>query len=732
VIAAYSLWCAVAWADPVVIDVRVLGSGDPVAGAWVRLPGDAGGLSRVADDDGRINLDLSAGTWSIELGSPGHAPRVLVVEVPTSGPVVAWLPPAEPPMEVVVESRLASPHVARQVLDRERVEGTPGTHQDPFRLIQALPGVALTPEYSPSGGDLAIRGATPAESSIFLDGMEIPYLYHFQQYSSVIPTRLLDEVAVYPSTFGASYGDATGGVVTVRSRDADDLRGRSRGGVHGGAHVNLVMGGGLLGAPVGDSLNLAGSVRRSYADLFESGSDQYTVWPVFWDYLAKADLQVADGRRLTLTGIGAGDHYGRYAGDTAALDPLEADATPEFTFERAFHGVLLRDERSSTRVRLDTTVGFVTDARRADVSGEAELRQERYLSLRHQGVWLLVDERLDLDVGVDGRLTWLDLEASPTRAWTELGQEAPILAGGVAVDSRLVRQDLALWAEPRVHFGGLSLQPGVRVQGDVAGADGGANASRVDVDPRLTVQLQLDQDTRLRAAAGVYHQRPELDALDPQGGSNDLDSTRALQAAAGVDLALAGRWELGLDGWAKRIDGAIEFEPGTIVEPVDGSAVGIELSSRYRLRDRFFSWFGLTLGRATRDGAPFDYDQPYALNVVASWNFRPGWSIGARYRYAAGLPNTPIIGGIYQADTDSYTAIEGAVNTERMPDYQKVDLQIEREWLFRAWSLSAYAALWWVPESGNALYPVYSYDYSERKLVVGPPFIPLVGAEATF
>jgi hypothetical protein len=106
--------------------------------------------------------------------------------------------------------------------------------------------------------------------------------------------------------------------------------------------------------------------------------------------------------------------------------------------------------------------------------------------------------------------------------------------------------------------------------------------------------------------------------------------------------------------------------------------------------------------------------------------------VGARYRYGAGLPYTPVVGGLYLADTDGYAAIQGEENSARMPDYQKLDLQVEREWAFRAWTLSAYAALWWVPASGNALYPVYSYDYSEQKLVVGPPFVPLVGMEASF
>jgi hypothetical protein len=75
-------------------------------------------------------------------------------------------------------------------------------------VIVTVTGVAQTAEYSPSAGDLSLRGAEPGESRVYLDGVPIPYLYHFQQYASVIHTRLLDEVAVYPSTPGAAYGDS--------------------------------------------------------------------------------------------------------------------------------------------------------------------------------------------------------------------------------------------------------------------------------------------------------------------------------------------------------------------------------------------------------------------------------------------------------------------------------------------------------------------------------------------
>ena len=125
--------------------------------------------------------------------------------------------PADDQHVVVVEARRDAPVVSEETLDRERVLLTPGTFEDAVRLVQSLPGVALTPEYGPQAGDLAIRGAAPWETRYLLDGVEIPYLYHFNGYSSVFPARLLEELTLLPSTFGAEHGDATGAIVQTTS-----------------------------------------------------------------------------------------------------------------------------------------------------------------------------------------------------------------------------------------------------------------------------------------------------------------------------------------------------------------------------------------------------------------------------------------------------------------------------------------------------------------------------------
>ncbi|MCB9797233.1 MAG: TonB-dependent receptor [Alphaproteobacteria bacterium] len=690
--------------------VRERGTGDPLGGALV----ESGELTVKADGRGRFTLELPEGEHLVTAYAADHEPASLTVELPTDRPVQLFLLPAAPGIEIVVESERELPHVSGQVLDRERIEKLPGTYGDPIRLLQALPGVAATPEYSPSAGDVAVRGAFPSESRFFLDGVEIPYLFHFQQYSSVYHTRLVDEIAFYPSSFGAPYGDATGAIAWTTSRKPDTER------VHGGVSLNTIMAGGYVTAPAGPGV-FSASARRSFADLYERGSDQYTVWPIFWDYLGRYDQDIGDGQHhVAVTLFGAGDRYGRYVGDTALLDPLEQEANAELEYDRAFHSFSVRLEDKLPSAELRTALAFVRDDWKADLASESSSqRLEHYAFLRHDAL-LTPGPKLNLATGLELKASWVQRQTDAATLRPELAAEAPMLALGVPVDERVQGVVVGTWLEPRLFLGPLRVQPGLRAQFDTGSRSFG-------LDPRLTTRWQATEALALKGGAGRYTQAPSLDALSAVTGDPTLRAGHSDQAALGAELTIAERLELGAEGWGKRLDQVVVEPSDGPAFAADGYAVGLELLARYRMRERFFSWASITLGRAVRDGAPFAYDQPLSVNLVTSWDFRPGWNAGVRYRYASGLPYTPVEGALYVGDTDSYTPVYGDSNSARLANYQKLDVHVERSLALRRWTLVVFAEMGWVPKSSNEMYIIYSYDYSEQAAVGGPGLLPLVG-----
>lgn len=704
-----------ALAGELVVVVRDQGSGAPIAGAELTIDDAPAGQT---DARGMVTISISdEGAQPLRVLSIEHQPAVVVARPPLSTPLVVYLKPGPPAQEIVVEANRVSPHAVRQILDMERVAKVPGTYGDPIRLIQSLPGSTVTREYSPSAGEIILRGSGPGESLVYLDGVEIPYLYHFRQYASVIHTQLLKEVAVYPSAFSAVYGNATGGVVAIETRDA--LAEQPR----GGASLNLVVAGGYGSTPLGARAGVAASARRSYADLLESGSDQYTLWPSFWDYMARHDQALSPDHHITITAIGAGDQYGRYAGDAAALDPLEQEGNPEFSYSRRFHGLILGDDLIVAAGRLRTTVAYVDDRLSAVLPAARQLSSEPYGWLRHRSQ-LFVGEKLSLDVGVESKLSFIERVVETDQPWLEVAQEAPLLAQGVSMAEQQVRLLGGAWAEPHILLGRTTLQPGARAQWD-------SLTATTAVDPRLTVQSSLSRGWKIRAALGRYTQAPDADALSVAGDSG-LPLARAAHAALGIDTLLADKIEVSLDGWGKTLRDVVVWDPGEAPAAEDGWGAGVELTGRYRLRDVFFSWASISVSTSRREDTVFVYDQPLAANVVFSWDFRPQWELGLRYRYASGLPYTPIVDAAYDGDQDRYLPIAGAPNSARLPVYQKLDLHLGWERDIRAVTLSLYAETWVVLPGSSALYPVYSFDYSEEALVVGPTVLPLLGGRLSF
>ena len=212
------------------------------------------------------------------------------------------------------------------------------------------------------------------------------------------------------------------------------------------------------------------------------------------------------------------------------------------------------------------------------------------------------------------------------------------------------------------------------------------------------------------------------------------------QVAFGADFTVVDAWEVSIDVYGRTTENAVEVDPGDAqglgaVRVRDARAAGVELVTRTRRRAHYFFMGSIVLSRSQRrlnDAAPWvpgDHDQPFALNLVGSWDFAPDWNAGLRYRFASGLPFTPL-SGTYEGDTDTWRANPGAENAARLPMYQKVDLHLERAWFFSTWTLVGYLEAWWVPPRSNAMYMVYSYDYTERAPVAGPPFVPLLGMRA--
>src|SRR5207302_8535736 len=76
-------------------------------------------------------------------------------------------------------------------LGRAEVRQLPGAFGDPFRALDALPGVTPIVSGLPC---FYVRGAPPGNVGYFLDGVKVPYLFHVGFGPSVLHPGMIDRV----------------------------------------------------------------------------------------------------------------------------------------------------------------------------------------------------------------------------------------------------------------------------------------------------------------------------------------------------------------------------------------------------------------------------------------------------------------------------------------------------------------------------------------------------------
>ena len=701
------------------IEGRTLQWGDaaPVEQAQLQVGDEA--PVRV-DPRGRFRLDLPDGVESVvRVTSPNHLPLTVQVTPPLDKPLRIFLRPLPPTPEIVVEAFQPSSDMTRHHVDAEMAYETPGTHDDSIRLVASLPGVNVQREYSPSSGEVSVRGSLPGENRYFLDGIELPYLYHYNQYASVVPSSQLSSLDLYSSGFGARFGGATGAIVSAESAA------QRPDGVSGSATLNLITVGAEVRVPLPKRWWLGVSARRSFHDVAGDTSEQFPLWPRFYDVSTLA-VNETDTLRHTLSFLAAGDRWDRALAELDVLDPVEAAGTPKLRHQRDFQrlGYALhfpggRLATALTHDRVDTRLAAL---------GRADLRT------------VSLPIRFDLARGIDEHWSWsAGAEWRNTYAWNQIAQagplgslatiEAPTLGWQQDIDDQRYRSRLDAYAEVQAHYGPVRILPGVRVGLDSAGWI-------PTFEPRLAARWRVADQTELRLGGGRYQQRPSNTQLarDP-----NLPTASTWSGVFGIDQTFGGRLELVAEGYVKASSNVI-WQPvdGPPEVAEEGLAYGGELTVRYRMREKIFLWAWFAYGRAflfdeERGGRfPAASDQPWSGGLVASYDPIPPLRLALRWRIASGLPYTPATGSLYDGGEDSWQPVYGVPNGARMPLYTKIDLRVAYTFTFRDWALTASADLWIVPPPTGQLYPVWSYDYQEQGYVTGPPVLPLVGLRATF
>src|SRR6185436_7577908 len=93
----------------------------------------------------------------------------------------------------------------------------------------------------------------------------------------------------------------------------------------------------------------------------------------------------------------------------------------------------------------------------------------------------------------------------------------------------------------------------------------------------------------------------------------------------------------------------------------------------------------------------------------------------------SGDPTTPVTGSVFDARTGVYLPTYGAVNSDRNPMFQELDVRVEKAFHIGAFTLAPYLDVQNVYMAKNAAGYTYNYDYSKKEAAGGLPIFPNLG-----
>jgi hypothetical protein len=248
--------------------VRAEGTHEPVAYASVRLE-DA---RRSARTDARgffVLPGVQGGSWRVRVSAAGYLPKDTTLSVPASGALEVTFdlrpsPFALPGIEARgrQESRAAStagPGATR--IEAREIDAAPALAEaDVLRTVQLLPSVAAASDFSSA---LYVRGGSPDQTLVMLDGTPLFNPYHLGGLFGAIDPDAVAAVDVLPGAFPARVGDRLSGIIDIQTRDG--ARDRVRG--FGGTSL-ISSRAGVEGPLPGGRGSYLVSGRRTYLDLF--------------------------------------------------------------------------------------------------------------------------------------------------------------------------------------------------------------------------------------------------------------------------------------------------------------------------------------------------------------------------------------------------------------------------------------------------------------------------------
>ena len=641
---------------------------------------------------------------------------------------------------------------------------------DILRTLQLLPGISGVGD---GKAGLYIRGGTPDQNMVILDGMTVYHADHFFGMFSAFNAEAIKDVQVYKGGFPAKYGGRLSSVVDLTGKAGGDNRQMSLG-------INLLSTNFSFETPFwGERGSWLISARRSYTDILQSplynsiyefvtgdesttGSDpsgrgggfrggalQQEVVPSFYyydlnskfslnptgrdfislsfyssrDYLDKSrELNLPDGGFRTLGGL---EFESRI--DENLTDWGNIGGSFKWGHQwssRSFSNLLVANsiytsnyERAlsiggSNVVGVDTSTGAV---RGLGSFAQDEFNTVRDLTFRLDNQWQL-SKNHKLEFGTFVAHVGTDYVATVRDTINILDMHSQSITA-------------ALYAQDQWQIGsGMNVTLGLRsTYHDLTNAFYHA--------PRFSFGWFLTERLEMKGAWGHYYQFiNEITNENVLQGSKDfwLSADENLLPGYAEHTILGLTYEtpdylFEVEGYYKTMDNLLEFTRrfqdranylnyfffGT------GVSEGLELLAQKK-HGSFTGWISYTLGKVEHTFSnlnegiafPAGHDRRHELKMVGIYK-RGLWNFSSTWIYSTGnaytAPESQFFLEMLDGQALSYIHV-GEKNTYRLPSYQRLDLSVSRKFEFGNFNWNAGLSIYNVLNNPNISYRDYDLD----------------------
>lgn len=578
---------------------------------------------------------------------------------------------------------------------------TIGGQADLAQYLQVLPGVIFTGD---QGGQLYIRGGSPIQNKVLLDGMVVYNPFHSIGLFSVFDTDLMRNADVYTGGFNSDFGGRISSVMDITTRDGNKKR------LAGKIEANTFGSKVLVEGPLkrqpdegGSSSSFVLSVKNSYLEQSSKALYSYVNedgLPFnFLDLYGKVSFNGQNGSKFNLFGFNYTDRVNNY------------QSLSNFSWDAVGGGSNFVVIPGKSPVLLEGNIAFSSyKATLAEADAKERTSKISGFNAGLQFTYFLGKDELKYGVELLGFKTNYRFFNSY----------------GIKIEQEENTTELAGYLKYKLTAGPVLIEPGLRLQWY-------ASLSEVSLEPRIAMKYNISDKIRMKAAAGLYSQNlisanSDRDVVNlfygflsgPESLPDEFDGkevTSKLQKAqhlvGGIEFDLTNDIVLNVEGYYKNFnqltnlnrykifdDSEInatrpdELKKDFVVET--GKAYGMDLSLKYEF-NRWYFWGAYSLSWVDRfDGNQTyypHYDRRHNVNLVSSVKLGPAqdWEISARWNYGSGFPFTLNQGmfenitfvGLTEFDPSlingSMGIVYGDLNTGRLSDYHRLDLNVKKK-----------------------------------------------------